>query len=69
MSAHAFNDPELLPILKRELTYHNVDPRRLMFEITETAALENLPGARVLMIEIKELDFFDIAKYLALKKC
>lgn len=55
LSAHAFNDPELLPILKRELTYHNVDPRKLMFEITETAALENLPGARGLMVEIKEL--------------
>ncbi len=55
LSAHAFNDPELLPILKRELTYHNVDPTRLMFEITETAALENLPGARSLMAEIKEL--------------
>lgn len=55
LSAHAFNDPELLPILKRELSYHNVDPRKLMFEITETAALENLPGARGLMIEIKEL--------------
>jgi EAL domain-containing protein (putative c-di-GMP-specific phosphodiesterase class I) len=26
-----------------------------MFEITETAALENLPGARTLMKEIKEL--------------
>ncbi|SFK37035.1 EAL domain-containing protein [Nitrosomonas aestuarii] len=26
-----------------------------MFEITETAALENLPGARILMKEIKEL--------------
>lgn len=55
LSAHAFNDPRLLPILKRELSFHGVDPKLLMFEITETAALENLPGARSLMIEIKEL--------------
>ncbi|MDP1558797.1 MAG: EAL domain-containing protein [Nitrosomonas sp.] len=55
LSAHAFNDPELLPIIERELASHGLDPRLIMFEITETAALENLPGARNLMIEIKEL--------------
>ncbi|WP_242447349.1 bifunctional diguanylate cyclase/phosphodiesterase [Nitrosomonas supralitoralis] len=55
LSAHAFNDPELLPILKAELTSHKLDPACVMFEITETAALEDLPGARGLMIEIREL--------------
>ncbi|MER0215562.1 MAG: EAL domain-containing protein [Nitrosomonas sp.] len=55
LSAHAFNDPELLPILKEELTSQDMDPACVMFEITETAALEDLPGARGLMIEIKEL--------------
>ena len=55
LSAHAFNDPELLPIFKQELAFHRIDPGRLMFEITETAALEDLPGARGLMTEIKEL--------------
>lgn len=55
LSAHAFNDPELLSILKQELMVHRMDPKSLMFEITETAALEDLPGARGLMKEIKEL--------------
>jgi len=55
LSAHAFNDPELLPILKEELASQKMDPACVMFEITETAALEDLPGARGLMIEIKEL--------------
>ncbi len=55
LSAHAFNDPELLPILKQELLCHSVDPNILMFEITETAALEDLPAASCLMKEIKEL--------------
>ena len=55
LSAHAFNDPELLPILKEELSSQHMDPACVMFEITETAALEDLPGARGLMIEIKEL--------------
>ncbi|MGV8712527.1 MAG: EAL domain-containing protein, partial [Nitrosomonas sp.] len=55
LSAHAFNDPQLLPILKEQLMMHQIDPENLMFEITETAALEDLPGARSLMKEIKEL--------------
>lgn len=55
LSAHAFNDPELLLILKQQLALHQIDPGNLMFEITETAALEDLPGARALMKEIKEL--------------
>ena len=55
LSAHAFNDPELLPILKQQLALHQIDPGNLMFEITETAALEDIPGARALMKEIKEL--------------
>ena len=55
LSAHAFNDPELLHILFEEITKHEITPALLLFEITETAALENLPGARALMKEIKEL--------------
>jgi diguanylate cyclase (GGDEF)-like protein/PAS domain S-box-containing protein len=55
LSAHAFNDPELLSILFHELNKYEINPALLMFEITETAALENLPGARTLMKEIKEL--------------
>lgn len=55
LSAHAFNDPELLPIIKLELERNLVDPESLVFEITETAALQDLPGACNLMVEIKEL--------------
>lgn len=55
LSAHAFNDPELLRILFFAINEYQIKPELLMFEITETAALENLPGARALMKEIKEL--------------
>ncbi|MDV6343573.1 EAL domain-containing protein [Nitrosomonas sp. Is37] len=55
LSAHAFNDPELLPVIRKELMFHGVDPTLLMFEITETAALDNLPGTRNLLREIKKL--------------
>lgn len=55
LSAHAFNDPELLPILKGGLSSNHINPENLIFEITETAALRDLPGARALMNEIKDL--------------
>ena len=55
LSAHAFHDPELLPILTDAFARYNADPSNFMFEITETAALEDLPGARKLMEMIKAL--------------
>jgi len=55
LSAHAFHDPELLPILKDAFVEYGADPSNFMFEITETAALEDLPAARELMEMIKKL--------------
>lgn len=55
LSAHAFNDPELLPTISRALSSSHIDPTLLVFEITETAALDNLPGTRNLLRELKKL--------------
>lgn len=55
LSAHAFHDSELLSILKDAFTEYGADPSNFMFEITETAALEDLPAARDLMKKIKKL--------------
>lgn len=55
LSAHAFHDPELLLILTDAFARYDADPSNFMFEITETAALEDLPGARKLMETIKAL--------------
>jgi diguanylate cyclase (GGDEF)-like protein/PAS domain S-box-containing protein len=55
LSAHAFHDPELLPILKAAFEQYGAHPSNFMFEITETAALEDLPAARQLMEMIKNL--------------
>lgn len=55
LSAHAFNDPELLPTISQALSTNNVNPNLLMFEITETAALDNLPGTRSLLQDLKRL--------------
>ncbi|MGH8685334.1 MAG: EAL domain-containing protein, partial [Nitrosospira sp.] len=55
LSAHAFHDPELLSILTEAFAHYGADPSMFMFEITETAALEDLPAARKLMETIKML--------------
>ncbi|MBI5016446.1 MAG: EAL domain-containing protein [Deltaproteobacteria bacterium] len=55
LSAHAFEDPELLPQLRRALRDHDVEPDRLIFEITETAVVGDLPAARDLMRSIRDL--------------
>jgi diguanylate cyclase (GGDEF)-like protein/PAS domain S-box-containing protein len=38
-------DPELLEMIERELREAAVDPRLLIFEVTETAAIANMPEA------------------------
>jgi diguanylate cyclase (GGDEF)-like protein/PAS domain S-box-containing protein len=38
-------DPELLRMIERELARCSVDPGRLIFEVTETAAIANMPEA------------------------
>jgi EAL domain-containing protein (putative c-di-GMP-specific phosphodiesterase class I) len=38
-------DPQLLSMIERELRASNADPSQLIFEITETAAIANMPEA------------------------
>ena len=46
LSGPSLNDTELLFLIETELARTQVDPRRLVFEITETAAVANIPLAR-----------------------
>lgn len=55
LSALAFNDPELLPVMAEMLAEHDADPTSFIFEITETAALADLNAARKLMESIRAL--------------
>jgi diguanylate cyclase (GGDEF)-like protein/PAS domain S-box-containing protein len=55
LSAHAFADPELLPLLQDLLSSGEVDPHRLIFEITETAALADFEAACSLMETIQSM--------------
>lgn len=55
LSAHAFNDPRLLQTLDEALAENAADPKDFLFEITETAALEDMPAARKLIETIRAL--------------
>lgn len=55
LSAHAFEDPQLLPLLKEQIDKADIPASKLIFEVTETAALADITSARNLMSAIKAL--------------
>jgi EAL domain-containing protein (putative c-di-GMP-specific phosphodiesterase class I) len=48
-------DPEILRVIERELHETNLDPGRVIFEITETAAIANIAKAREFSDELARL--------------
>jgi len=55
LSGHSFNDLRLLPHIRRELESHHVDPRKLIFELSEVAAISDFALSNSLMLSLKEL--------------
>jgi diguanylate cyclase (GGDEF)-like protein/PAS domain S-box-containing protein len=55
LSGQVFEDPDLLSTLAKLLKHYEVDPNRLIFEITETAAVADFVAARYLMEAIKSM--------------
>ena len=55
LSAHAFSDPELFGVIKNGLRDSGLDPCRLIFEVTETAAVTDFALARESIAEIRRL--------------
>jgi diguanylate cyclase (GGDEF)-like protein/PAS domain S-box-containing protein len=55
LSGYAFNNPQLLPHLQQELQRHQVDTSKVIFEITETAAVSDFAVANSVMLAIEEL--------------
>jgi diguanylate cyclase (GGDEF)-like protein/PAS domain S-box-containing protein len=55
LSGRSFEDPELLRLISAELTMHKINPHSLIFEVTETAAITNLAGARHFIHALKAL--------------
>ena len=55
LSGKAMDDPDLLKLVQNQLEKYQVDPFRLIIEVTETAAVSDIVGAERLMHEINEL--------------
>lgn len=55
LSAQAFSDERLFPLIKEKLDMYGVDGNRIIFELTESASLTNVSGTRRLINQINEL--------------
>jgi EAL domain-containing protein (putative c-di-GMP-specific phosphodiesterase class I) len=55
ISGASVTDPELLVVIERELAAAEIDPACLIFEITETAAIDNIELARRFAERLGEL--------------
>jgi len=55
VSALSVTDPGMLELLERGLSRHGADPRRLVVEVTETAAISDLEAAAAFCAGVREL--------------
>ncbi|MDO3380082.1 two-component system response regulator [Geoalkalibacter halelectricus] len=55
LSAQSFNDGDLVPLIEEQLRAQKVDPRRLMFELTENAGISNISATQRMIAQIKQL--------------
>ncbi|MCY7294163.1 EAL domain-containing protein [Alteromonas sp. a30] len=55
LSAQAFSDQRLLPLIKEKLSRYHVRPEQIIFEVTESASLTNLVATRDMIIQLMEL--------------
>lgn len=55
LSAQAFGDERLLPLVEEKLTQYNVSPSRIIFEVTESASLTNLSAAQTMIRKLMVL--------------
>jgi len=57
LSGNIFLDRNLYPLIERKLEETAVDPKRIIFEITETAAISNYEKTKEMVIKLKALGF------------
>ncbi|MGB5396621.1 MAG: EAL domain-containing protein [Gammaproteobacteria bacterium] len=55
LSGNSLSDDNLSEFISGLITQYNIDPARLCFEVTETAAITNLVNARHLISEIRKI--------------
>lgn len=57
LSGTSLNTPTLLKYIKQEFRKYEISPEKICFEITETAAIKNLPKVAKLVRELKKMGF------------
>lgn len=55
LSAQGFSDERLLPLIKEKLMQYNVDANRIIFELTESASLNNINATQRIIDKLAEL--------------
>ncbi len=55
LSGRHFGSNEILDLVKRALAEHHADPNCIIFEVTETAAVENLAEAQVFIESLRQI--------------
>lgn len=55
LSGHAFQNHQLIPFLEKKLQSLWLSPKRLIFEITETAAVANFDNTRAMIAQVHSL--------------
>ncbi len=55
ISGRHFGNPEIMQLINAAIEEHGAEPQRLIFELTETAALENLAQARAFIDLLHDL--------------
>jgi EAL domain-containing protein (putative c-di-GMP-specific phosphodiesterase class I) len=55
LSAHQFQDPDLVPMIERELARSGLDPERFLLEVTETVALLDIAETLNVMEHLNRL--------------
>ena len=56
LSAHQFHDPDLMPMIERELLQSGLDPERLILEVTESVALLDIAETLNVMEHLNRLN-------------
>ncbi|MFV1984017.1 MAG: EAL domain-containing protein [Thiohalomonadales bacterium] len=55
LSAHSIDNDTTYDLIKNEIESHNIDPKKLLFEVTETIAIANMNTANNLLKNIQTL--------------
>ncbi len=55
LSAQAFSDVRLVPLIEDKLEHYGVEPNRIIFELTESASLTNLSATRRMIARLTEI--------------